>query len=132
MIMFLLDLYNFCESRKKFDRQEFAKFIYRHRQCEKLAKNAGVTPRFLASSVSKEFISRMMGIGYLDGIRLEYWCKNPLKRPFNFELHSLEGDKNNYISGMMNIEKISDDELFSESKFNRHYYERMREKFNES
>lgn len=122
--MFLLDLYRFCESREKFNRQEFARFIFRHRECERLAKNAGVTPRHFASSVSKEFISRLMGFGYLDGINLEYWCKNKIKRPFNFELHSLEGDKNVYISEMMNIEKMSDEELFSKPAFDRSYFER--------
>lgn len=122
--MFLLDLYRFCESREKFNRQDLAKFIYRHRECERLAKNAGVTPRYLASSVSKEFISRLMSEGYIDGINLEYWCKNKIKRPFNFELHSLEGDKNVYISEMMNIEKMSDEELFSKPKFDRSYFER--------
>ncbi|UGO52102.1 hypothetical protein BROOKSBY_43 [Citrobacter phage vB_CfrD_Brooksby] len=122
--MFLLDLYRFCESREKFNRQEFARFIFLHRECERLAKNAGVTPRYFASSVSKEFISRLMGFGYLDGINLEYWCKNKIKRPFNFELHSLEGDKNVYISEMMNIEKMSDEELFSKPAFDRSYFER--------
>lgn len=122
--MFLLDLYRFCESREKFNRQELARFIFRHRECERLAKNAGVTPRYFASSVSKEFISRLMGFGYLDGINLEYWCKNKIKRPFNFELHSLEGYKNVYISEMMNIEKMSDEELFSKPAFDRSYFER--------
>lgn len=122
--MFLLDLYKFCESREKFNRQEFAKFIYRHRECERLAKNAGVTPRYLASSVSKEFISRLMGLGYLDGVRCEYWCKNRMKRPFNFELYSLEGDSNSYVYELMNIEKMSDEELFCKPAFDRSYFER--------
>lgn len=122
--MFLLDLYKFCESREKFNRQDFAKFIYRHRECERLAKNAGVTPRYLASSVSKEFISRLMGLGYLDGVRCEYWCKNRIKRPFNFELYSLEGDYNSYVLELMNIEKMSDEELFCKPAFDRSYFER--------
>ncbi|MGS9609504.1 hypothetical protein ACQWKN_21915 [Salmonella enterica subsp. enterica serovar Infantis] len=122
--MFLLDLYKFCESREKFNRQDFAKFIYRHRECERLAKNAGVTPRYLASSVSKEFISRLMGLGYLDGVNCNYWCKNRMKRPFNFELYSLEGDSNSYVYELMNIEKMSDEELFSKPAFDRSYFER--------
>lgn len=122
--MFLLDLYRFCESRRKFNRQEFAKFIYTHRECERLAKNAGVNTRFLASSVSKEFISRLMGAGYLDGVNLEYWVKSVIKRPFNFELKSLEGRENNYVTELMNIGNMSDDELFSKSKFDRSYFER--------
>ncbi|EKL2214098.1 hypothetical protein PQ125_002632 [Salmonella enterica] len=122
--MFMLDLYRFCESRDKFNRQDLAKFIYRHRECERLAKNAGVTPRYFASSTSKEFIARMMGAGYLDGIHCEYWCKNKLKRPFNFELHSLEGDSNRYVWEIMNIEKMSDEELFSKPAFDRSYFER--------
>lgn len=122
--MFLLDLYRFCESREKFNRQELARFIFRHRECERLAKNAGVTPRYFASSVSKEFISRLMCFGYLDGINLEYWCKNKIKRPFSFELHSLDGDSNRYVCEMMNIEKMSDEELFSKPAFDRSYFER--------
>ncbi|AKJ74058.1 hypothetical protein SP36_86 [Salmonella phage 36] len=39
--MFLLDLYRFCESREKFNRQELARFIFRHRECERLAKMRG-------------------------------------------------------------------------------------------
>ncbi|AAR09301.1 hypothetical protein PJM39_0070 [Salmonella phage vB_SenS_UTK0006] len=122
--MFLLDLYRFCESREKFNRQELARFIFRHRECERLAKNAGVTPRYFASSSSKEFIARMMGYGYLDGVHCVYWCKNKMKRPFNFELHSLEGDSNRYVWEMMNIEKMSDEELFSKPAFDRSYFER--------
>ncbi|HAK2374354.1 TPA: hypothetical protein H1940_004786 [Salmonella enterica] len=122
--MFILDLYRFCESGAKFNRQEFARFIFNHRECERLAKNAGVTKRYFASSVSKEFISRLMGLGYLDGVNLEYWCKSKIKRPFDFELYSLEGDENVYISEMMNVEKMSDEELFSKPAFDRAYFER--------
>lgn len=66
----------------------------------------------------------MMGAGYLDGVCCEYWCKNKMKRPFNFELNSLEGDSNIYISEIMNIEKMSDEELFSKPAFDRSYFER--------
>lgn len=66
----------------------------------------------------------MMGYGYLDGVHCVYWCKNNMKRPFNFELHSLEGDSNRYVWEMMNIEKMSDEELFSKPAFDRSYFER--------
>lgn len=89
-----------------------------------MAKNAWVTPRYFASSVSKEFISRLIGVGYLDGVNLEYWCKNKIKRPFNFELHSLEGEKNKYVYEIMNIENMSDEELFCKPRFDRSYFER--------
>lgn len=110
--MFMLDLYRFCESRENFNRQDLAKFVFRHRECERLAKSAGVTPRFLASSVSKEFIARMVSAGYLDGVRRVFWCKNKMARPFGFELYSMEGEKNQYVRDIMNIGTMSDEELF--------------------
>lgn len=120
--MFLLDLYRFCESRESFNRQELAKFVYCHRECKRLAENAGETPRYFASSVSKEFIARMMSAKYLDGVSGKFWHNG--NRPFNFELYSLEGNKNQYVKEIMNIGNMSDDELFKKSEFDRSYFER--------
>lgn len=114
--MFILDVYRFCEMNDKFARQDLAKFVFRHRECSRLAEAAEVTPRFFASSVSKEFLARMMGFGYIDGVRGVYWSKGAAKRPFNFELRSMEGERNRYIYEIMNIEKLSDEELFGRPK----------------
>lgn len=122
--MFLLDLYRFCESRESFNRQELAKYVFTHRECVRLASNAGVSPRYFASSVSKEFLARMMSAKYIDGVKGKYWSRGAMRRPFNFELYSLEGDKNEYVKEMMCIGEMSDNELFEKPAFDRSYFER--------
>lgn len=78
-----------------------------------MAKAAGVDERYFASSCSKEFMARMLTAGYLDGVNGVYWSKGSSKRPFQFEFMSLEGRSSNYVNEIMNIEKMSDDELFA-------------------
>ncbi|HBM2054234.1 TPA: hypothetical protein LUK65_003743 [Escherichia coli] len=112
--MYLLDLYNFCEGYKNFNRQHLARFIYKHKDCARMAKAAGVDERYFASSCSKEFMARMLTAGYLDGVNGVYWCKGSIKRPFQFEFMSLEGRSSDYVSEMMNIANMSDDELFAQ------------------
>ena len=112
--MFLLDLYRFCESYNRFSRQNLATFIFKHRECERLARAAGVTPRFFASSASKEFLARMMGMGYIDGVNLSYWSRGAQKRPFEFDFHCYGGENDRYTWEMMNVDKLSDKELFGE------------------
>ncbi|WEY17700.1 hypothetical protein 40 [Vibrio phage Vc1] len=120
--MFLLDLYRFCESRESFNRRELAKYVFKHRECVRLASNAGFSPRYFASSVSKEFLARMMSAKYIDGVKGKYWRN--CGRPFNFELYSLEGDKNEYVKEKMSIGEMSDNELFEKPAFDRSYFER--------
>jgi hypothetical protein len=129
MIMFLLDLYKWCESYDWFNRQHIAKFIYQHRECERLARAAGLTPRMFASLASKEFCARMMTAGYIDGVCGKYWSKGSSKRPFGFELYSLDGMRNDWISDMARIGEMGDDELF-QAKANRQDLEALRRKFN--
>lgn len=117
--MFLLDLYRFCEGYEKFNRQHLAVFIYKHRECERLAKAAGVTPRYFASSASKEFCARMMTSGYLDGVNNWYWSKGSQKRPFEFHFNCYGGDEDVYTSDMMNIGDMCDHELFGKLGCNR-------------
>lgn len=78
-----------------------------------MAKAAGVDERYFASSCSKEFMARMLTAGYLDGVNGVYWSKGSIKRPFQFEFMSLEGRSSDYVSEMMNIANMSDDELFA-------------------
>jgi hypothetical protein len=117
--MFLLDLYRFCESYEKFNRQHIARFIFKHRECERLARAANVTPRYFASSASKEFCARMMTAGYLDGVNNWYWSKGSQKRPFEFHFNCYGGEEDKYTWQMMNIEAMSDDELFGKPDCNR-------------
>lgn len=127
--MFLLDLYKWCESYDWFNRQHIAKFIYQHRECERLALAAGLTPRMFASLASKEFCARMMTAGYIDGVCGKYWSKGSSKRPFGFELYSLDGMHNDWIRDMARIGEMGDDELF-QAKANRQDLEALRRKFN--
>lgn len=129
MIMFLLDLYKWCESYDWFNRQHIAKFIYQHRECERLARAAGLTPRMFASLASKEFCARMMTAGYIDVVCGKYWSKGSSKRPFGFELYSLDGMRNDWIRDMARIGEMGDDELF-QAKANRQDLEALRRKFN--
>ena len=117
MIMFLLDLYKWCESYDWFNRQHIAKFIYQHRECERLARAAGLTPRMFASLTSKEFCARMMTAGYIDGVCGKYWSKGSSKRPFGFELYSLDGMRNDWIRDMARIGEMGDDELFGAKRY---------------
>lgn len=128
MIMFLLDLYKWCESYDWFNRQHIAKFIYQHRECERLARAAGLTPRMLASLASKEFCARMMTAGYIDGVCGKYWSKGSSKRPFGFELYSLDGMRNDWIRDMARIGEMGDDELF-QAKANRQQIEALRKRY---
>lgn len=128
MIMFLLDLYKWCESYDWFNRQHIAKFIYQHRECERLARAAGLTPRMFASLASKEFCARMMTAGYIDGVCGKYWSKGSSKRPFGFELYSLDGMRNDWIRDMARIGGMGDDELF-QAKANRQQIEALRKRY---
>lgn len=72
----------------------------------------------------------MMSAGYLDGVGGKFWCKKgSVGRPFNFELYSLEGEKNEWIRDVMRIGEMSDDELFT-PKAHRQNIEVLRSKFN--
>lgn len=127
--MFLLDLYKFCESYDWFNRQHLARFVFQHKECERLARAANMTPRMFATSVSKEFIPRMATLGYLGIDKGVVTCYGSNKRPFGFELYSLEGERNQYIREMLHIGEMSDEELFC-SKTNRRDIEALRRKFN--
>lgn len=127
--MFLLDLYKFCESYDWFNHQHLARFVFKHRECERLARAANMTPRKFASSVSLEFIPRMCTLGYLDLNKGVATCYGSHKRPFNFELYSLEGESNKYIYDLFHLDELSDDELFGSSKSNQYDYQALRRKF---
>lgn len=110
--MFLLDLYRFCESWKSFSRQHLALFVFKHRECSRLARAAGVSPRFFASMISKECLSRWATAGYLDINKGDARSKGPDKRPVNFEFESFRGRDSVYMLEMMNVGKLYDDQIF--------------------
>lgn len=116
--MFLLDLYRFCESYDHFNRQHLAKFIFKHRECERLARAANVTPRMFATSCSKEFLARMCTSGYLDLKNGVATCYGSHKRPFGFELRCIDGMNDKYTREMVNIGEMTDDQLFGKPAFN--------------
>lgn len=61
----------------------------------------------------------MMTSGYLDGVNNWYWSKGSQKRPFEFHFSCYGGEEDQYTWQMMNIEKMSDDELFGKPDCNR-------------
>lgn len=96
-------------------------FVFQHRECERLARSAGVTPKQFAACVGREFIPRLCTLGYLDMSGGKAWVKDKESRPFDFELHSLEASTSLYMKEMMNIGKLDDEYLFR-----RHEIERAR------
>lgn len=67
-------------------------------------------------------------LGYLSIDKGVMRAKGSQKRPYGFELRSLEGESNRYIYEMMNIEKLTDEELFGNASGNRHNYDALRKK----
>lgn len=110
--MFLLDIYRFAEGYDWFTVKHLANFVYKHRECARLARAANMDAARFAVSVAREFIGRMCTFGYLDLKNGVATCYGSHKRPFRFELRSLEGESNEYIRQMMNVGELSDCELF--------------------
>lgn len=71
----------------------------------------------------------MATLGYLGIDKGVVTCYGSNKRPFGFELYSLEGERNQYIYEMLNLDKLSDEELFCKQT-NRRDIEALRRKFN--
>lgn len=115
-MMFLLDLFKFCEGYDKYTRQHVAKFIFSHEECARIADHAGLTPRQFASACSKEFCARGMTEGYLNCSGGIYSCRGRNKRPKLFTLHCFEGFSNRYTWEMMHLEELSDEDLFGERR----------------
>ncbi|QVW27767.1 hypothetical protein [Hafnia phage Pocis76] len=110
--MFLLDVYKFCESYDWFGVKHLASFIYKHRECERLARAANMEPKLFAATISKEFIGRMCGYGYLNLENGKATCYGSHKRPFGFDFKSFTGESDQYVKMIVHIGEMSDDELF--------------------
>ncbi|AEI91206.1 gp6 [Escherichia phage phiEB49] len=78
-----------------------------------MAKAAGVTTRYFASSASKEFLARCMTEGYIDVVNGNYCSKGSTKRPFGFSFRCLNGESDKYTKEMMTIGEMTDDQLFA-------------------
>lgn len=61
---------------------------------------------------------RCCTLGYLDLSNGVAWCRGSERRPFEFEFRTFNGTKDSYIWEMMNIGEMSDEDLFTKSKFN--------------
>lgn len=112
--MFLLDLYRFFESSKSFTRQEVGQFVLAHHDSERFARSAELSPKQFAACVAREVIPRLCTEGYLDMSKGVAWVRDREKRPFSFELRSLEARKSKYMHVLMNVGKMSDEELFGD------------------
>lgn len=55
----------------------------------------------------------MLTAGYIDGKCGEFVSKGSWKRPIEFNFEALSGYGSKYIKEMMNIGRMTDDELFS-------------------
>ena len=114
--MLLLDLFKFCEGYDKYTRQHIARMIYKHKDSERMAKNAGLPHREFVSLMSKEFVSRCMTEGYLDCRDGLLSCRGRLKRPLMMKLSCVDGYRMRYCYEMMNLEGMSDRELFGKGR----------------
>lgn len=110
--MFILDLYNFCESRRGFTRQDLSKFIFEHRDCERFARHSNMTAKALCILAAKEFIARHCTLGYLDFDGRTARVRRGKCRPFSFEFNTLNGPGDRYVKMMANIGNMTDDEIF--------------------
>lgn len=114
--MFILDVYRFCESSVGFTWRDLGNFVYRHRECERLARQVGVTRKFFAESVSREFFGRMATLGYLSLDKGVACARSALNRPFDFEFRTFKGEKDKYVHRLMHIEEYDDEEFFAQPK----------------
>lgn len=115
-MLILIDLFKFCESYDKYTRQHIAKFIYAHKESERLAKSAGLSHREFTSALSKEFCARCMTEGYLDCINGVFSCKSKMKRPVMMSLLCVDGYEKRYTYEMMSTGDMSDEDLFGECR----------------
>lgn len=115
-MMLLLELFKFCEGYDRYTRQHIAKFIFQHKESERMAAAAGLPHREFVSLMSKEFCARCMTEGYLDCTGGVYSCRGRLKRPLMMKLVCVEGYANRYNYEMMHIEELSDEDLFGKGR----------------
>lgn len=105
-------IFKFCEGNATFTRVQLEKFIIGNTQCKRMAEQIGVDIGDFALGLSREFVARSMGCGYLDGVNRVYWVNNKRKKPYLMALHATR--KDDYFNDMVKLESLSDSDLFGE------------------
>ncbi len=105
-------IFKFCEENATFTRVQLEEFVIGNTQCKSMAEQIGVDVGEFALVLSREFVARSMGCGYLDGVNRVYWVKNKRKKPYLMALHATR--KDDYFNDMVKLESLSDSDLFGE------------------
>ena len=105
-------IFKFCEGNATFTRIQLEQFLTRNPQCKRMAELTGVDIGEFALGISREFVSRSMSCGYLDGVNRVYWVKNKRNKPYLMALHATK--KDDYFNDMVKLESLSDSDLFGE------------------
>lgn len=105
-------IFKFCEGNATFTRIQLEQFLTRNPQCKRMAEQTGVDIGEFALGLSREFVSRSMSCGYLDGVNRVYWVKNKRNKPYLMALHATR--KDDYFNDMVKLESLSDCDLFGE------------------
>ena len=108
-------IFKFCEGNATFTRIQLEQFLTRNPQCKRMAEQTGVDIGEFALGLSREFVSRSMSCGYLDGVNRVYWVKNKRNKPYLMALHATRKDE--YFNDMVKLELLSDSDLFGEPAF---------------
>lgn len=106
-------IFKFCEGNATFTRVHLEKFIIGNTQCKRMAEQTGVDISEFALGLSREFVSRSMSCGYLDGVNRVHWVKNKRNKPYLMALHATRKDE--YFNDMVKLESLSDSDLFGET-----------------
>lgn len=112
MIDMKTSIFKFCEGNATFTRIQLEQFLVKNAQCKRMAEQTGVDIGEFALGLSREFVSRSMICGYLDGINRVYWVKNKRNKPYLIALHATK--KDDYFNDMVKLESLSDSDLFGE------------------
>ena len=105
-------IFKFCEGNATFTSVQLERFLIGNTQCKRMAEQIGVDIGEFALGLSREFVSRSMSCGYLDGVNRVYWVKNKRNKPYLMALHAAR--KDDYFNDMVKLESLSDSDLFGE------------------
>lgn len=105
-------IFKFCEGNATFTRLQLEQFLVKNAQCKRMAEQTGVDISEFALGLSREFVSRSMSCGYLDGVNRVYWVKNKRSKPYLMALHAAR--KDDYFNDMVKLESLRDSDLFGE------------------
>ena len=106
-------IFKFCEGNATFTRLQLEQFLVKNAQCKRMAEQTGIDISEFALGLSREFVSRSMSCGYLDGVNRVYWLKNKRNKPYLMALHATRKDE--YFNDMVKLESLSDSDLFGET-----------------